>query len=104
VPIVGDEAMDVVLFPLLQAYLVDPELLARYNYGRGSDAYFVREADRHRIQKARIWLEGLALRGYSISWLENLAQEIPHVGPYARFANYIEMLAFLYSSEAKEQD
>ena len=102
-PIVGDEAMDVVLFPLLHAYLFDPELLTRYNYGRGSDDCSVREADRHRVRKARIWLEGLALRGYPVCWLGKLAQEIPHVGPYAAFANYIEMLAFLYSGETKEQ-
>jgi hypothetical protein len=102
VPIVGDEAMDVVLFPLLQAYLSDPELLTRFNYGRGSDGYSVRGADTLRIQKARIWLGGLALQGYSLSWLAKLAQEIPHVGPYAAFANYIEMLAFLFQSETKE--
>ncbi len=101
--IVGREAFDVVLFPMLQAYLLDPELLARYNYGRGSDGYFVREADKLRIQKAQIWLERLALRGFSISWLEKLAKEIPPVGPYAAFANYIEMLALLSSGETKEQ-
>lgn len=102
-PIVGDEAVDVVLFPLVQAYLSDPELLTRFNYGRGSDGYSVRGADAQRIQKARIWLAGLASQGYSISWLAKLAQEVPHVGPYAAFANYIEMLAFLFQSETKEQ-
>ncbi len=102
-PFVGDEAMDVVLFPLLQAYLSDPELLTRFNYGRGSDGYCVRGADTLRIQKARIWLGELALQGYSFSWLAKLAQEIPHVGPYTAFANYIEMLASLFQSETKEQ-
>ncbi len=102
-PIVGDEAMDVVLFPLLQAYLSDPALLTRFNYGRGSDRYVIRKADILRIQNARSWLEGLVLQGYSISWFERLAQEIPQVGPYAAFANYIAMLVFNFQSELKEQ-
>jgi hypothetical protein len=97
-PIVGGEAFDVVLFPMLHAYLLDPELLTRYNYGRGIEGYIVSEADKIRIQKARIWLERLNQLGYSTFWLEKLAQEIPHVGPYTAFANYIEMLSFLYSS------
>ncbi len=94
-PIVGEEALNVVLFPMLHAYLLDPNLFTRYNYGRGSEDYFVSDKDRRRVRQARIWLEKLAQRGFSAYWLEKLAQDIPHVGPYAAFANYVEMLAFL---------
>ncbi len=102
-PIVGSEALDVVLFPMLQAYLLDPDLFTRYNYGRGSGDYFVSETDRRRLQQARNWLERLAQRGFSANQLEKLAQEIPLVGPYAAFANYVEMLAFLSRSATDEQ-
>ncbi len=64
-PIVGGEALDVVLFPMLHAYLRDPDLFTRYNYGRGSGDQFVSDTDRRRVQQARIWLEGLAQRGFS---------------------------------------
>jgi hypothetical protein len=94
-PIVGGEALDVVLFPMLHAYLLDPDLLRHYNYGRGSADYFVDETDRRRVQQACIWLEGLAQRGFSACWLEKLAHEIPPVGPYAAFASYVEMLGYL---------
>ena len=93
-PIVGGEALDVILFPMLRAYLLDPDLLTRYNYGRGSGDYFVSEADRRRLEQARNWLERLAQREFSAQWLEKLAQAIPPVGPYAAFANYMEMLVF----------
>ena len=102
-PKVGGEALDVVLFPMLRAYLLDPGLLTRYNYGRGSGDYFVSEADRRRLEQARNWLERLAQREFSAQWLEKLAQEIPPVGPYAAFANYMEMLVFLSKSAANEQ-
>ena len=59
--------------------------------------------DRRRVQQARIWLEKLAQRGFSANWLEKLAQEIPHVGPYTAFANYIEILAFLFRGATNEQ-
>jgi Competence protein CoiA-like family len=102
-PIVGEEALDVILFPMLRAYLLDPGLFTRYNYGRGSGDYFVSEADRRRLEQARNWLEKLAQREYSAQWLEKLAQEIPLVGPYAGFANYVEMLAFLSKSTTDER-
>ena len=102
-PIVGGEALDVVLFPMLHAYLLDPDLLRRYNYGRGSADYFVNEADRRRVQRACDWLERLAQRGFSACWLENLAHEIPPVGPYAAFASYIEMLVSLYRRATDQQ-
>jgi hypothetical protein len=102
-PIVGREALDVVLFPMLHAYLLDPDLFTRYNYGRGSEDYFVSDTDRRRVRQAHIWLERLAQRGFSAHWLEKLAQEIPLVGPYMAFANYVEMLAFLSRGATDKQ-
>ena len=102
-PIVGREALNVVLFPTLHAYLLDPDLFTRYNYGRGSGDDFVNETDRRRVHQARIWLERLAQQGFSACRLEKLAQEIPHVGPYMAFANYVEMLAFLSRGATNEQ-
>jgi hypothetical protein len=102
-PIVGREALDVVLFPILKAYLRDPDLFTRYNYGRGSEDYFVSDTDRRRVQQARIWLDWLAQRGFSADWLEELTQEIPLVGPYIAFANYVEMLVFLARGATNEQ-
>jgi hypothetical protein len=102
-PIVGEEAMDVVLFPMLHAYLLDPDLFKRYNYGRGYGGNFAGDTDRRRVQQARIWLARLAQRGFSAYWLEKLVQEIPLVGPYTAFANYVEMLAFLSRGATNEQ-
>jgi hypothetical protein len=102
-PIVGREVMDVVLFPLLRAYLSDPDLLTRYNYGRGSGDYFVSEVDRRRLEQARNWLERLAQREFPAQWLEKLAQAIPPVGPYAAFAIYVEMLGLLSKNTTDEQ-
>ena len=102
-PIVGREALDVVLFPILKAYLRDPDLFTRYNYGRGSEDYFVSDTDRRRVQQALIWLDWLAQRGFSADWLEELTQEIPLVGPYIAFANYVEMLVFLARGAINEQ-
>ena len=102
-PIVGGEALNVVIFPMLHAYLLDPDLFRRYNYGRGSGDYCVSDMDRRRVQQARIWLERLAQQGFSYCRLEKLAQEIPHVGPYIAFANYVEMLAFLSRGATNEQ-
>ncbi|HEY6287665.1 MAG TPA: competence protein CoiA family protein, partial [Ktedonobacteraceae bacterium] len=102
-PIVGGEALNVVLFPMLHAYLLDPDLLKRYNYGRGSGDQFVSDTDRRRVQQARIWLERLAQRGFTAYWLEKLAKEIPLVGPYMAFANYVEMLAFLSRGATNKQ-
>jgi hypothetical protein len=101
-PIVGGQLWDVILFPMLRAYLLDPDLLTRYNYGRGSGDYFVSEADRRRLERARNWLERLAQRETSAQWLEKLAQAIPPVGPYAAFAIYIEMLVSLSKSTTGE--
>jgi Competence protein CoiA-like family len=102
-PIVGREALNVVLFPILHAYLLDPDLFSRYNYGRGFGDDFLSETDRRRVEQARIWLERLAQQGFSACRLEKLAQEIPHVGPYMAFANYVEMLAFLSRGATNKQ-
>jgi len=102
-PIVGEEALNVVLFPMLHAYMLDPDLFMRYNYGRGSGDYGVIDTDRRRLQQARIWLEGLAQREFTTYWLEKLAQEIPVAGPYTAFANYVEMLAFVSRGAINEQ-
>ncbi|HLG78193.1 MAG TPA: competence protein CoiA family protein [Ktedonobacteraceae bacterium] len=94
-PIVGEEALRVVLIPLLRAYMHDPDLLRRYNYGRGLPDQPISEADRQRIQKARAWLNGLILHGFTTARLQLLIKEIPFVGPYAAFASYAEMLLTL---------
>jgi hypothetical protein len=102
-PIVGEEALHVVLFPMLRAYLRDPALLRRYNYGRGYRDQSVSDADQRRVQQARTWLESLSRQGFPPSSLESLAKAIPRVGPYAAFANFVEMLAYLSCSETGKQ-
>ncbi|HEX9134019.1 MAG TPA: competence protein CoiA family protein, partial [Ktedonobacteraceae bacterium] len=94
-PIVGEEVLRVVLFPMIRSYMRDPALLRRYNYGRGFGEQSASDADMRRVQQARAWLEKLSLQGYPPSSLETLAKKIPLVGPYAAFANFVEMLAFL---------
>jgi hypothetical protein len=89
---VSEEALQSVLLPLLRAYLSDPDLLRRYNYGRGHQEQPLREEDRQRVARACAWLSRLTRRGYSLSRLHELVQEIPFVGPYAAFARYAEML------------
>lgn len=102
-PIVGEEALHVILFPILRAYLRDPDLLRRYNYGRGYGDQSVSDADKRRVQQARTWLEGLSQQGFPLSSLESLAKEIPLVGPYAAFANFVEMLVFISRTETGKQ-
>ncbi|MBO0784309.1 MAG: hypothetical protein J2P37_36360, partial [Ktedonobacteraceae bacterium] len=92
---VDEEALQVVLLPLLRAYRSDPELLRRYNYGRGQLDAPPSEDDRQRVQKARAWLERIAQRGFSAERLRELVREIPFVGPYASFASYMEILVAL---------
>lgn len=84
-----------VLLPLLRAYLRDPDLLRRYNYGRGLPDAPLSSADQSRINKAREWLAILARRGFTTERLRALSKEIPFVGPYAAFAGYIETLLTL---------
>ncbi len=93
--IVGEEMLNVVLFPMSRAYLRDPDLLRRYNYGRDYGDQSVNDPDKLRVQQARIWLEELSHQGFPPYKLEKLAKEIPLVGPYAAFAKFVEMLAFL---------
>ena len=81
-----------VLQPLTKSYIRDPDLLRRYNYGRGIGGQAVTEADRQRIAKAKQWLSTLAERGFPAPKLAEMTREIPFVGPYAAFASYIEML------------
>jgi hypothetical protein len=102
-PIVGEEALHVILFPMLRAYLRDPDLLRRYNYGRGYGNQSVSDADKRRVQQARTWLERLSQQGLPPSSLASLAKDIPLVGPYAAFANFVEMLVFLSCSETGKQ-
>lgn len=92
---VDEAALRDVIFPLMRAYLRDPELLRRYNYGRGHWNEPPREADMQRVRQARAWLKKLAEMGYPIQKLRELAQEIPRIGPYAAFAGYMEMLLLL---------
>ena len=102
-PMVGEEALYVVLFPMLRAYLRDPDLLRRYNYGRGYADQPVSDEDKRRVQQARIWLERLSRQGFLPSNLEELAKKIPPVGPYVALANFVEMLAFLSGNETDKQ-
>jgi hypothetical protein len=98
-PIIGETAFNVVLLPLIRAYLRDPDLLRRYNYGRGYWDQPVSDEDLRRVQKACTWLERLSQQGFPLSRLEKLAKEIPLVGPYAALANFMEMLLSLSRSE-----
>lgn len=84
-----------VLQPLTKSYMRDPELLRRYNYGRGIGGQAATEADRQRITKAKQWLSTLAERGFPTPKIAEMSKEIPFVGPYAAFAGYIEMLLSL---------
>jgi hypothetical protein len=94
---VDEQTLRVVLLPLLRAYLSDPELLRRYNYGRGQFGVPLSEDDRQRVRKARNWLNQLAGRGFPPQRLHELRRELPFVGPYAAFAGYLEMLFALLS-------
>nr|BBH95880.1 hypothetical protein KTA_40790 [Thermogemmatispora argillosa] len=95
---VSADMIERVLRPLLRAYRSDPELLRRYNYGRGTPEQPVREADRQRVARACAWLRHLARQGFPPARLREIAQEIPFVGPYAAFVRYIEMLVTLAQS------
>lgn len=87
-----EEAIRVVLLPLVRAYLRDPDLLQRYNYGRGRSGQLPGEADQHRVLQARVWFSRLAQQGFHPARVQELAKEIPFVGPYAAFARYVEIL------------
>lgn len=89
---VDEETLRVVLVPLLHAYVRDPDLLRRYNYGRGQPDQPPTEQDIERIQKAQSWLKRLAQRGFPAARIQEALKEIPFVGPYAALAGYGEML------------
>ncbi len=92
---VEENAIRLVLLPLLRAYLYDPDLLRRYNYGRGLPDTPVSSEDQMRIDKAREWLTNLGKRGFTRERLLECVKEIPFVGPYAAFAGYAETLLAL---------
>jgi hypothetical protein len=88
---VDEQAIRNVIIPLLHAYSRDPDLLRRYNYGRGLSDQMLSEEDRLRIQKACAWRTRIAQQGYPLSVLQELVKELPYAGPYAAFAGYMEM-------------
>lgn len=91
-----DEAeIRTVMLPLLRAYVRDPDLLRRYNYGRGQWNRPVSPEDRQRIERARAWLRTLAAQGFTAERLRELLPAIPLTGPYAALAGYLEMLLAL---------
>jgi hypothetical protein len=91
----SEDTLQSVILPLMRAYLRDPDLLRRYNYGRGLLEQPLSEADRARVQKGREWLSSLSQRGFPAELLKDIVKEIPFVGPYAAFADYIETLISL---------
>jgi hypothetical protein len=96
---VSEEALCTVILPLLRSYLLDLDLLRRYNYGRGLEDQAPSDNDKQRVHKACEWLSKLAYRGFTAERLQELMKEIPYVGPYASFAGYIEMLIALSGSQ-----
>jgi hypothetical protein len=94
-PHVDDEAIRIVLIPLMKAYARDPDMLRHYNYGRGLPDRPLTDDTLVRIQKAQAWLSQLRDNGYTNDWWQRMSQYIPMFGPYAAFARYIEMLLAL---------
>jgi len=94
-PYIDDTTIQVVLIPLLKAYARDPDLLRRYNYGRGLSDQPLTENTFVRIQKAQAWLAQLQSAGYTKDWWQHMSQSIPTVGPYTALARYIELLLVL---------
>ena len=88
---IDERTLRVVLLPLLRSYRLDPDLLRRYNYGRGLPDRPVSADDRQRVQKALLWRQHLQRQGFSSATLRELAQAIPYAGPYAAFAGYMEL-------------
>ena len=94
-PALDEAALRDVVIPLARAYVRDPYLLRRYNYGRGQWNAPLSEQDVERVKQARFWLEKIARQGYTAARLQELANEIPLVGAYAAFAGYVRMIAAL---------
>ena len=84
-----------VMLPLVRAYTRDPDLLRRYNYGRGQWQAPVTLSDQKRIERALAWLSELQQQGFGPEQLRELQRAIPLVGPYAALAGYLEMLLAL---------
>ncbi len=91
----NEKALRLVLIPLVKAYLHDPALLQRYNYGRGLPDQPVSHTDQARIAKAHAWLTSLESQGFSSDMVSRLVKDLPYVGPYAALTNYAEMLLAL---------
>jgi Competence protein CoiA-like family len=89
---ISQEAIRLVIVPLVRAYVRDPDLLRRYNYGRGQGELPVSEDDVTRVKKARQWVIGLERVGFSQGDLRELVKEVPFVGLYAALVGYMEML------------
>ncbi len=96
------EEVQNVIVPLLRAYVRDPDLLRRYNYGRGLPDQPLRSDDITRIHNAKAWLRILSGQGFSVTLLLELGKELPFVGPYAAFARYVELLLRLYEQEQRQ--
>lgn len=94
-PALDEAALRDVILPLVRAYLRDPDLLRRYNYGRGQWNAPLNEQDVERVKRARSWFEKIARQGYPVARLQELANEIPLIGPYAAFAGYVRMIVVL---------
>ena len=92
-----------VVVPLVHAFIRDPDLLRRYNYGRGLLNQPLSEDDRERMQKAKVWLASLSKQGFSATYLQTLSKEIPLIGPYAPFAKYVDMLGNIQLLDAAEK-
>lgn len=90
-----ERAIHQVIVPLLHSYIRDPDLLRRYNYGRGLPESPISIEDRQRVQKACAWRSRLAQQGYPLPTLQELAKELPYTGSYAAFAGYMEMFITL---------
>ena len=86
------DTIERLVVPLIRAYMRDPDLLRRYNYGRGLPNQPLRENDIHRVQKAKAWVQSLSAQGFPPTHLQTLSKEIPFIGPYASFAKYIDLL------------
>jgi hypothetical protein len=97
-----EDAVRTLFIPLLRAYLRDTELLRRYNYGRGLPGLPISTEDRVRIHNAQQWLARQSGRGYNITYIQELARELPFTGPYAAFVGYIEALLALATNRQRD--
>ena len=97
---VSEVALSVVLLPLVRAYLRDPDLLRRYNYGRGHTGQACSTEDQLRVHRAGLWLLSLQQKGFSLTQLQELAKVLPFVGPYTALVGYMEMLLVLWESSS----